>query len=66
MSQSLHFLRAFQPTAQMEARQGPEASGRNPFIFLGHFNNQNSATQQPTTPRRNPFIFLGHFNQKWV
>ena len=37
MSQSLHFLRAFQPLDRDYPLEY-SISGRNPFIFLGHFN----------------------------
>ena len=36
MSQSLHFLRAFQQAYQGSGVEHNQ--GRNPFIFLGHFN----------------------------
>ena len=60
MSQSLHFLRAFQPVAPVRSPASPEL-GRNPFIFLGHFNSALLSRPRGGTSR-NPFIFLGHFN----
>ena len=36
--------------------------GRNPFIFLGHFNGLAQKLSDSVAGSRNPFIFLGHFN----
>ena len=39
-SQSLHFLRAFQRKDQRDLGNMGVAKSRNPFIFLGHFNQE--------------------------
>ncbi len=46
VSQSLHFLRAFQHSQEIETIAEAK-EGRNPFIFLGHFNrNQKSYREE--------------------
>ena len=64
MSQSLHFLRAFQPQGDSRNSLENGRSGRNPFIFLGHFNLWTEVIEDDFHESRNPFIFLGHFNSR--
>ncbi len=62
-SQSLHFLRAFQ--RRIRKRSNCSGCCRNPFIFLGHFNEiEDLKRQLALLQSRNPFIFLGHFNER--
>ena len=62
-SQSLHFLRAFQPLKGGRAMADLKELRRNPFIFLGHFNfPAGKVFLRLRRKCRNPFIFLGHFN----